>query len=98
MDQTCLPAIVIHGGAWSIPEDLSEASRRGAIEAARKGYQVLKEGGSAVDAVQTAVVYLEDDPAFLAGTSVILNICHGGDLMVCPHREIFYFLMSFLFP
>jgi beta-aspartyl-peptidase (threonine type) len=37
------------------------------------GYDVLKAGGSAMDAVQAAVFVLEDDPVFDAGTGSVLN-------------------------
>ena len=58
---------MIHGGAWSIPDTLETASREGVKTAARSGYSVLSEGGSAIDAVTAAVKVLEDDPAFDAG-------------------------------
>ena len=61
------PAIVIHGGAWAIPDTLLEASCVGVQNAARAGYRVLEGEGSALDAVQAAVRVLEDDPAFDAG-------------------------------
>ena len=71
------PTIVIHGGAWAIPEPLAEASRLGVRAAARRGYSILKTGGSAVDAVEAAVCVLEDDPAFDAGKCQYapLNFC-----------------------
>ena len=61
------PVIVIHGGAWAVPDSLAEASRRGVKTAALAGHKVLAEGGSALDAVTQAVKTLEDDPAFDAG-------------------------------
>ena len=62
-----LPAIVIHGGAWAIPDKIADASQDGVKEAARIGYKILMEGGSAVDAVESAVASLEDNPVFDAG-------------------------------
>lgn len=41
--------------------------------AAQAGYKVLSGGGSALDAVQAAVVILEDHPAFDAGRGSCLN-------------------------
>ena len=41
--------------------------------AALKAYEILKHGGSALDAVETAIVLLEDDPAFDAGKGSCLN-------------------------
>ncbi|XP_072031163.1 isoaspartyl peptidase/L-asparaginase-like [Amphiura filiformis] len=76
---TITPTIVIHGGAWAIPESLLEASCVGVQNAARAGYQILVgEGGSALDAVQAAVRVLEDDPALDAGTGSVLNV--AGDV------------------
>ena len=53
---SCDPVIVIHGGAWAVPDHLAEASRRGVREAARAGHRVLASGGSAVEAVTAADV------------------------------------------
>ena len=66
-----VPSIVIHGGAWAIPDNLAEASKEGVQEAARIGYKILMDGGSAVDAVEAAVASLEDNPAFDAGEYAI---------------------------
>jgi len=65
--------IVIHGGAWAIPEKLEVASREGVKNAAKAGWKVLSEGGSAVDAVMEAVKLLENDPAFDAGRGSVLT-------------------------
>lgn len=59
--------VVVHGGAWAIPDDLAEASVNGVKAAAREGFSVLKRGGSALDAVEAAVRALEDNPVFNAG-------------------------------
>ena len=69
----CSPVIVVHGGAWAIPSELTEASLAGVQVAARRGHDVLKAGGSALDAVEQAVRALEDDPAFDAGHGAVLN-------------------------
>jgi beta-aspartyl-peptidase (threonine type) len=69
-------SIVVHGGAgrfMSGPEDDAEAARAGVRTAARAGYAILRAGGAALDAVVAAVVALEDDPAFNAGTGSSLN-------------------------
>lgn len=66
-DQSKEPVVVIHGGAWAIPDKLSSASVDGVCSAARAGYDVLMRGGSAVDAVEAAVRVMEDCPAFDAG-------------------------------
>jgi len=45
-------AIVVHGGAWAIPDELSAASEAGVRRAANVGYGILVAGGSALDAVE----------------------------------------------
>ncbi|XP_020488453.2 isoaspartyl peptidase/L-asparaginase isoform X1 [Labrus bergylta] len=64
--------VVVHGGAWAIPDDLAKASVDGVKAAACEGHSVLKRGGSALDAVEAAVRALEDNTVFNAG--------HGGTL------------------
>ena len=71
-----LPSIVIHGGAWAIPDKLAEKSTEGVKTAAKIGYEILMNGGSAVDAVEAAVVSMEDDPAFDAGKIISLLVKH----------------------
>eukprot|EP00940_MAST-03C_sp_MAST-3C-sp2_P001400 g1400.t1 len=65
--------IVIHGGAWSIPDEDVKRSMEGCAKAAAAGHDVLKQGGSAVDAVEAAVRVLENDSVFDAGTGSVLN-------------------------
>jgi len=67
------PVVIIHGGAWAIPDKLSEDSTHGVISAAKKAYEMLKCGHSATDAVESAVVLLENNPAFDAGKGSCLN-------------------------
>ncbi|MGA3195481.1 MAG: isoaspartyl peptidase/L-asparaginase, partial [Terriglobales bacterium] len=67
------PIIVVHGGAWAIPDDMLDAHRVGVTNAASAGWQVLERGGSALDAVEEAVVVLEDDETFDAGRGSFLN-------------------------
>ena len=47
--------------------------RHALLAAVRRGADLLREGGSALDAVQVTVVELEDDPRFNAGTGSVLN-------------------------
>jgi beta-aspartyl-peptidase (threonine type) len=67
-------AILVHGGAgrWA-PEDRLLAVA-GVSRAAAVGWGTLQGGGSALDAVTEAVVALEDDPLFNAGTGSVLNV------------------------
>eukprot|EP00929_Paragymnodinium_shiwhaense_P007746 TRINITY_DN111661_c0_g1_i1.p1 TRINITY_DN111661_c0_g1~~TRINITY_DN111661_c0_g1_i1.p1 ORF type:complete len:382 (-),score=83.40 TRINITY_DN111661_c0_g1_i1:41-1135(-) len=65
--------IVVHGGAWSIPDDLTAVQRRACETAAGAGFAVLERGGTAIDAVEAAVRTLEDDPCLDAGYGSWLN-------------------------
>ncbi|XP_012943018.1 isoaspartyl peptidase/L-asparaginase [Aplysia californica] len=68
------PLMIVHGGAWAIPGELTERSLNGVRRAALEGHRVLRSGGSAVDAVVAAVTVLEDDTAFDAGHGAVLNL------------------------
>ncbi len=65
------PIILIHGGAWDIPDSLITPHREGVKHAAIRGMKALS--GSALDAVETAIRYMEDDPTFDAGTGSFLT-------------------------
>ena len=67
------PVLVVHGGAWSIPDDMVEAHLNGVRNAIAAGWHALSHGGSAADAVEEAVVVMEDDDAFDAGRGSFLN-------------------------
>ena len=64
------PAIVIHGGAgWfsnMSPNEIKDL-KKGLKMAADKGFDILENGGSSVDAVEAAIIILEDNPLFNAG-------------------------------
>lgn len=65
-------AIAIHGGAGVISPkeltaDLKQQYLQGLKDALEVGFRILEKGGSAIDAVQTAVVSLEDNELFNAG-------------------------------
>lgn len=66
-------AIIVHGGAKAIPPDLQQVHRDGCLLALSAGQAILEAGGSALDAVETAVRALEDDPTFNAGYGAVLN-------------------------
>jgi beta-aspartyl-peptidase (threonine type) len=66
-------AIVVHGGCGRWKARDTAAALRGVRAAARAGRAILAVGGSALDAVCAAVVVLEDDPIFNAGTGCALN-------------------------
>ncbi len=67
------PVLVVHGGAWAIPDDMVDAHLKGVRNAAAAGWRALQCGGSALDAVEEAVVVLEDDETFDAGRGSFLN-------------------------
>jgi beta-aspartyl-peptidase (threonine type) len=64
------PAIVIHGGAgWfsnMSPDEIRDL-KKGLKIAAERGFEILENGGSSVDAVEAAIIILEDNPLFNAG-------------------------------
>ena len=61
------PSLIVHGGAWSIPEERFPTCREGIRRSLESGWRILAEGGAAIDAVEAAVMALEDDPTFDAG-------------------------------
>lgn len=67
------PVIFVHGGAGNVAPDLIELRQAGIRASVLSGWQALKAGGSAVEAVEQAVKALEDDPAFNAGRGACLN-------------------------
>ena len=67
------PRLIVHGGAWNIPEAYLDAHLNGVYEAVRQAYPALETGGSALDVVETAVRVLEADPTFDAGRGAFLN-------------------------
>jgi L-asparaginase / beta-aspartyl-peptidase len=67
------PIIVVHGGAWAIPDDACHAHQEGVEQAAAAGWRALERGASALDAVEESVATLEDDETFDAGRGAFLN-------------------------
>jgi len=67
------PIIIVHGGAWNIPDELVKDHIKGVEKAANIGWEILRNGGSALDAVEEAVKTMEDDPTFDAGRGSFLN-------------------------
>ena len=68
------PSLIVHGGAWDIPDDAVEACKAGCLRALHAGYDILLNGGYALDAIEAAITVLEDDPVFDAGYGSHLNI------------------------
>ena len=67
-------AMIVHGGAGAIARDRYDAAREGCREAALVGWRVLLAGGGALDAVQAAILTLENNPGFNAGTGAVLTV------------------------
>jgi beta-aspartyl-peptidase (threonine type) len=67
------PAIIVHGGAGPIKDDSVTVRLEGCKRAALAGWKILEQRGSALDAAEAAVVVLEDNPLFNAGTGSTLN-------------------------
>jgi len=67
------PSLIVHGGAWNIPDSQLENCREGCRRALVAGWDILRKGGAALDAVEAAVVALEDEPTFDAGLGSHLN-------------------------
>jgi len=64
---------VVHGGAWAIPDDVVDAHLSGVQKAIAEGWRVLERGGKALDAVETAIVAMENDETFDAGRGSFLT-------------------------
>lgn len=74
-------SIAIHGGAGTIlrssmTTEKEHSYRLGLSNALEAGYAILEKGGSSLDAVQAAVMSLEDCPLFNAGKGSVFT--HDG--------------------
>src|ERR1035437_8760603 len=67
------PVLVLHGGAWAIPDDMVQPHLSGLSIAMAAGWAMLQQGRSALDAAEEAVAIMEDDPTFDAGRGSFLN-------------------------
>jgi beta-aspartyl-peptidase (threonine type) len=70
--------LAIHGGAGTISKSLMNATqevayKEGLMNALSAGEEVLKKGGTALDAVTAAVKSLEDFPLFNAGRGAVFT-------------------------
>lgn len=80
--RTTAPVLAVHGGAGRIvPAEVgaqrAAAARRRLGQSLAAGMAVLRDGGSALDAVIAAVVVLEDDEQFNAGRGAVLTSAGG---------------------
>ncbi|KAF8513116.1 asparaginase [Hysterangium stoloniferum] len=77
--------LVIHGGAGTMNRAGSTPAQRaqyhaGLAYALREGYNVLTEGGEALDAVVAAVTAMEDNPLFNSGKGAVFNVAGKNEL------------------
>jgi beta-aspartyl-peptidase (threonine type) len=71
-------AIVIHGGAGtitksSIKPEIEKEYRDKLSEVLTAGYDILKRGGTAIDAVESVIKLMEDSPLFNAGKGAVFT-------------------------
>jgi beta-aspartyl-peptidase (threonine type) len=72
------PVLVIHGGAGTILQrnmtpEKEKVYRDGLCEILEAGYDILSKGGTALDAVETAVCLMENLPLFNAGKGSVFT-------------------------
>jgi len=68
------PALIVHGGAWDIPDEAVDTCKAGCERALAAGWSILKSGGSALEAIEAAIIVLENDAVFDAGYGSHLNL------------------------
>jgi len=71
-------ALVLHGGAGymnfqNVPEEAQKQFKHSLDSALQLGLELLKEGGSSLDAVETVIRCLEDNPLFNAGKGAVFT-------------------------
>jgi beta-aspartyl-peptidase (threonine type) len=71
-------ALVIHGGSGnispeSIPEEYRKYYEEAMLQALDTGYTLLKAGRSSLDAVEAAIIIMEDSPLFNAGKGAVFT-------------------------
>ncbi len=71
------PVIVVHGGAGVWRPERRKPGLAGVKEAATVGFEILKAAGNALDAVEAAVVCMEDNEVFNAGKGSTLTMDGG---------------------
>ena len=78
-------SIVIHGGAGTILKENmtleTEAAYKAKLEEAiQVGYNILRNGGSSIDAVEKTINVLEDSPLFNAGKGAVFTNAETNEL------------------
>ncbi|MFH1700779.1 MAG: isoaspartyl peptidase/L-asparaginase [Candidatus Zixiibacteriota bacterium] len=81
-------SIAIHGGAGTIlrtsmtPEK-EKAYLEGLTQSLKAGYEILKNGGTALDATQASVVVMENNPLFNTGVGAVFTHDGGHEQDAC---------------
>lgn len=70
--------LVIHGGAGTLlkkemSKEKEKAYKDALNESLKKGYEVLKKGGTSLDAIEEAIKVMEDSPLFNAGKGAVFT-------------------------
>lgn len=66
--------VLVHGGAWAVPDEEKEPHLEGVRRAVAQGWDVVSRGGSSLDAVVEAVRLMESNPTLNAGRGAVLNL------------------------
>src|SRR5438105_1274745 len=66
-------ALMVHAGAGAYPPQYMGPAQKGCREAVLVGWHILQNHGSALEAVESAVRVLEDNPLYNAGTGSSLT-------------------------
>lgn len=67
------PCLLVHGGAWDIPDEACAEHLDGMRQAVERGKSLLESGALALDAVRETVMVMEAHGAFDAGCGAVLN-------------------------
>ena len=88
-------SIAIHGGAGTLVQgmmtpDLESQYKKALQLALDEGFLVLEQGGTAIDAVEKAVIVLEDSPLFNAGKGSVFtaNESHEMDASIMDGKTL----------
>ena len=65
---------MVHGGAGNWPRNQHATGLAGVRKAATRGFQTLQQGHPAIQAVEAAIIEMEDNPIFNAGKGSTLNL------------------------
>jgi L-asparaginase / beta-aspartyl-peptidase len=88
------PVIVVHGGAGVIskktPEKQVEKYKEGLLTALKSGYEILKNGGSAVDATMASVLEFENNTLYNAGMGAVYTraVTHEMDASIMDGKNL----------